>query len=175
LPLQILWLNLVTDVLPALALAMEPPEPGVMQRPPRDPVRAILSRAFVATVGTYSALITSATLGVFIFGLHVREVELGHAVTMAFMTLALAQLFHVVNARSPERILFTRRMGGNPWVVAALVVTIGLQVAAVYAPVLSDVLGTHPLGWADWGIVLGASLMPLAIGQLLKPLSISER
>ncbi len=174
LPLQILWLNLITDVFPALALAMEPPEPRVMMRPPRDPKKAILSRAFVATVGTYSALITTATLGVFVFGLYVWEVELGHAVTLAFMTLALAQLFHVVNARSPERILFTRRMGRNPWVLGALILTVGLQVAAVYVPVLSDVLRTHPLVWADWGLILGAALLPLAVGQLLKPLSISE-
>ncbi|HSG82863.1 MAG TPA: HAD-IC family P-type ATPase [Gemmatimonadota bacterium] len=175
LPLQILWLNLITDVLPALALAMEPAEPDVMKRPPRDPKKAILSRAFIATVGTYSALITTSTLGVFVFGLHVWRIELGHAVTLAFMTLALAQLFHVVNARSPERILFTRRMGENRWVLGALVITLGLQLAAVYLPVLSDVLQTHPLEWRDWGLVMTASLMPLVVGQILKPFSISER
>jgi Ca2+-transporting ATPase len=175
LPLQILWLNLITDVFPALALAVEPAEPDVMDRPPRDPKAAILSRAFVATIGTYSALITGSTLGVFLWGLYGWKVEVEHAVTLTFMTLALAQLFHVVNARSPERILFTRRMFGNPWVLAALLGSIGLQVAAVYLPVLSDVLGTRALGLADWGLVLAASLVPLVVGQLLKPLSISER
>ncbi|NIR42791.1 MAG: HAD-IC family P-type ATPase [Gemmatimonadetes bacterium] len=174
LPLQILWLNLITDVFPALALAVEPPEPDVMDRPPRDPQSAILSRAFVATVGTYSALITASTLGVFLWGLYGWKVEVEHSVTLAFMTLALAQLFHVVNARSPDRILFTRRMFDNPWTAAALAVTILLQVAAVYLPGLSDVLGTYPLGVGDWALVLGASLTPLLIGQLLKPLSISR-
>jgi Ca2+-transporting ATPase len=175
LPLQILWLNLITDVFPAMALAVEPAEPDVMERPPRDPESAILSRAFMATVGTYSALITSSTLGVFLWGLYGWKVEVDHAVTLAFMTLALAQLFHVVNGRSPERILFTRRMFDNPWILVALIVSIGLQLAAVYVPVLSDVLDTHPLGAADWALVLAVSLVPLVVGQLLKPLSISRR
>ncbi len=171
LPLQILWLNLVTDVFPALALAMEPAEPDVMQRPPRDPQSAILSRAFVATIGTYSFLITGATLGVFIVGLHLWNVDVSHAVTLAFMTLALAQLFHVFNARSADRVLFTRRTFENLWVWGALALTVGLQVAAVYSPVLSDVLRTQPLGLADWTLVLVASILPLVIGQLLKPFS----
>ena len=69
LPLQILWLNLVTDTFPALALALEPAEPGIMRRPPRDPERAILSRAFLRSIGFYAALITAVTLAAFLLAL----------------------------------------------------------------------------------------------------------
>ena len=174
LPLQILWLNLVTDVFPALALAMEPPEPDVMGRPPRDPQSAILSRWFLSSVVTFSLLITSATLGVFIWALEVRGTEVSHAVTLAFMTLALAQLFHVFNARSAKPVVFGRRLFRNRWVWGALVLTIGLQIATVYNPLLSRVLNTYTLSPQDWLIVLAASLMPLVVGQMLKPISMGS-
>ena len=168
LPLQILWLNLVTDVFPALALAVEPAEPDVMRRPPRDPQAAILSRGFMIQVGGYAFLMTGATLGVFVWGLEWRGLPLEHAVTLAFMTLALTQLFHVFNARGEGAILFTRRVFQNGWVWGAVGLTLALQLLAVYLPVLSDVLRTHPLGAADWGVVLGASAVPLFVGQLWK-------
>lgn len=174
LPLQILWLNLVTDVFPALALAMEPPEPDVMGRPPRDPKSAILSPWFLSSVVTFSLLITSATLGVFIWALEFRQVELSHAVTLAFMTLALAQLFHVFNARSARPVVFGRRLFRNRWVWGALALTIGLQLATVYNPILSRVLRTYSLSLQDWLVVLAASLMPLVIGQMLKPISMGS-
>jgi Ca2+-transporting ATPase len=170
LPLQILWLNLVTDVFPALALAMEPPEPDVMRRPPRDPKSAILSPWFLSSVTTYSTLITGATLGVFVYALEVQELAVPHAVTMAFMTLALAQLFHVFNARSARPVI-PRRLFRNRWVWGALALTTGLQVATVYNPLLSRVLRTEALGSGDWLVVLAAALMPLIVGQMLKPIS----
>ena len=168
LPLQILWLNLVTDVFPALALAVEPAEPDVMRRPPRDPRAAILSRGFMIQVGGYAVLMTGATLGVFVWGLEGRGLPGEHAVTLAFMTLALTQLFHVFNARGEDAILLTRRFFRNGWVWGAVVLTLGLQLLAVYLPVLSDVLRTDALGAADWGMVLGASLVPLLVGQMWK-------
>ncbi len=172
-PLQILWLNLVTDVFPALALAMEPPEPDVMKRPPRDPKSAILSPWFLSSVATYSLLITGATIGVFVWALQVQRLELSHAVTLAFMSLALAQLFHVFNARSTKPVI-GRRLFRNRWVWGALALTIGLQVATVYNPLLARVLRTHSLAAADWIVILAASLVPLVIGQALKPISMGS-
>ncbi len=84
------------------------------------------------------------------------------------MTLALTQLFHVFNARSPEQVLFSRRLFQNGWVWGAIVLTIGLQLAAVYLPFLSRILTTHPLRPIDWALVLFASLTPLLAGQLWK-------
>jgi Ca2+-transporting ATPase len=164
LPLQILWLNLVTDTFPALALAMEPAEPGVMQRPPRDPDEAILSRRFVRAMTFYAALITLATLAAYVWGL--RSGDAARAMTMAFMTLALAQLFHLGNARSRGPVLTPRRAMANPWAVGAVALVLSLQVAAVYWVPLAGVLRTVPLPPSDWLIVLGLAAIPAVIGQI---------
>jgi Ca2+-transporting ATPase len=168
LPLQILWLNLITDVFPALGLAAEPPDPGVMRRPPRDPRAAILSRGFLRATGIYGALLTTATLFVFVWALKVWRVEPQRATTIAFMTLALAQLLHVFNARSEQAVLFSRRILSNGWVWGAIGLTIGLQLAAVYEPGLSRVLHTSRLGIDDWILVLTGSAAPLIVGQVWK-------
>ncbi len=168
LPLQILWLNLVTDVFPALALAVEPAEPDVMRRPPRDPDEAILSRGFLAATGGYALLMTGVTLGAFTWALQAGDPDPRHAVTVAFMTLALAQLLHVFNARGADPVLLGKRLFENGWVWGAVALTVGLQLLAVYLPGLSDILGTRPLDGRDWAVVAGASVLPLLVGQGLK-------
>ena len=110
LPLQILWLNLVTDTFPALALAMEPGDADVMQRPPRNPQEAILSRAFLTSVFVYGALIAAVTLVAFAWALRYAP---GHATTVAFLTLALTQVFHLGNARSSGAVLRPARGPGQ--------------------------------------------------------------
>lgn len=175
LPLQILWLNLVTDVFPALALAMEPPEPDVMRRPPRDPQKAILSRGFLAAVGGHGLVLTVVTLAVFLWALEIEGPARGddaerYAVTLAFMTLALTQLAHAVNARGFGPILFSRRLLTNPWAWGAFVLTVGLQAFAVYQPDLARILHTVPLRPEDWALVAGAALVPVIAGQGVKAL-----
>lgn len=166
LPLQILWLNLVTDTFPALALAVEPREVDVMKRPPRDPEEAILSRSFLGTIVIYALMITLSTLAAFLLALERGLLE--RAVTVAFMTLALAQGFHLGNARSAGSVLSVQRVGANRWALGALALVIGLQLAAVYAPWLAGVLGVVPLTLGDWGLVLPAALLPAVVGQLLR-------
>ncbi len=166
LPLQILWLNLVTDTFPALSLAVEPAEEEVMLRPPRDPAEAILSRRFLARVGWFSLLITAATIAAFLVVLRRPGVEVERAMTVAFVTLALAQVFHLGNARSSHSVLSWRGMTSNRWAVAAVVVTTALQLLAVYWEPLAGVLGTVPLDAADWLVVLPASLAPAVVGQV---------
>ena len=114
-PLQILWLNMVTDTFPALALAMEPGDPAVMTRPPRDPEEAILSRAFLREIFGYAGLIASSTLGAYFWALQQSPLQ---APTMAFMTLALAQIAHLGNARSAEAVLRPARVIANPYALA---------------------------------------------------------
>jgi hypothetical protein len=94
--------------------------------------------------------------------------RVGGGVTIAFMTLALAQLLHVFNARSEEPVLFGRRLLGNPWAWGAITLTIALQLVAVYQPGLARILATQPLTLADWALVAPCALAPLAAGQLWK-------
>ena len=163
LPLQILWLNLVTDTFPALALALEPAEPGIMQRPPRHPDASILSRDFLRAMAFYAALITLATLAAYVWGLGAGDPA--RAVTIAFMTLGLAQLFHLGNARARGPVLALRRATANPWALAALPLVIALQLLAVYWQPLAGVLRTVPLSGADWLVVFGLSAVPAVVGQ----------
>jgi len=166
LPLQILWLNLVTDTFPALALAMEPAEPEVMARPPRRPDQSILSRAFVRSIGFYAALITVVTLVAYTWAMQTGGPD--RAITMAFMTLALAQLFHLGNARSRGPVLRPARIVANPWALASVPLVLGLQLAAVYLEPLARLLGTVPLSLSDWAVVGGLSILPGLIGQLIE-------
>ncbi|MCG8458289.1 MAG: HAD-IC family P-type ATPase, partial [Holophagales bacterium] len=168
LPLQILWLNLVTDVFPALALAMEPAEPGVMRRPPRRADEALLSRDFLLGIAAYAVLLTSVSLGVFFWALEVAGFPEERARTLAFMTLALSQLFHVFNARSPLPVLGGRRLFTNRWVWAAVALSLSLQLAVVYLPPLAALLEVQALSAEDWVVVLLASTLPLFVGQGVK-------
>ena len=165
LPLQLLWLNVVTDVFPALALSVEPGEPDVMTRPPRPQQAVILSVGFLTNLMVYASLITSATLGVFAWGLFARGQGVEHAVTLSFMTLALAQLAQVFNARSFRPLRLSKEIFLNRWLWGALLLSVVLQCAAVYHPGLSLVLGTRPLGLIDWAVVIPVALMPLVLGQ----------
>ena len=140
LPLQILWLNLLTDTVPALALAVEPAESGIMCRH-RNPQEAILSgRVARSTVG-YALLISLATLIAFGVGLTRPPENAAYATTLAFMTLAFAQIFHLGNARSALPVLRPDRVVSNP-----------------YAPLARE----------DWLIIGGLSLVPAAAGQSVK-------
>lgn len=168
LPLQILWLNLVTDTFPALALALEPAEPGVMQRPPRDPEAALMSGRFVRTIGFYGGLITVSTLGAFLLALTRHPGGYETAVTYAFMTLALAQILHLGNARSLGPVLSPAAIVRNRWALGAVALAIGLQMAAVYVTPLAGVLRVVPLAPSDWLVIGPLALVPAVVGQALR-------
>ncbi|MGH7445513.1 MAG: cation-translocating P-type ATPase, partial [Longimicrobiales bacterium] len=167
LPLQILWLNLITDTFPALSLAAEPGDENVMRRPPQDPKQAILSGSFLRQVAFFAVLITAATLGAFLWALNDASVDPARAVTIAFMTLALAQVFHLGNARGPEPVLLWRRVIRNPWALGATALTIALQLVAVYVPPLAAILGVVPLSLRDWALIVPFALLPAVVGQAL--------
>jgi len=165
LPLQILWLNMVTDTVPALALAMEPADPDVMRRAPRRPDEALLSRRFVGSMAFYSALITAVTLLAFVMTL---EADLGRARTVAFMTLTFAQIFHLGNARSVGPVIAPRRALANHYALAALAVSTGLQLAAFAVAPVAAVLRLAALTSADVLLIAGLSAVPAVVGQLIK-------
>ena len=164
LPLQILWLNMVTDTFPALALALEPGDANVMNRPPRDPAETLLSRMFLSSVMFYAAMITAVTLAAFVLHLDGSEMR---ARTVAFMTLALAQLFHLANARS-DAPLVGRHHLSNPYALAALIFSIVLQLVAAYFAPLARVLGVQPLDGHDWLIIGSLAILPAIAGQGIK-------
>ncbi|HET7460782.1 MAG TPA: HAD-IC family P-type ATPase [Longimicrobium sp.] len=169
-PLPILWMNLVTDTFPALALAVEPADRGVMRRPPRDPRASILSGDFLVRIGFYGALITACTLAAYLIAL--KTLDQAHARTVAFQTLSLAQVFHLGNARSDSPVLSRRAIGANRWALAAVFGVVLLQLAAAYVPPLPAVLRLAVPGVRDWLLIAPFALAPAIIGQTLKVLRV---
>ncbi|MGB7874923.1 MAG: cation-transporting P-type ATPase [Anaerolineales bacterium] len=167
-PLQILFLNLVTDVFPALALGVGEGEEAIMHRPPRNPKEPILTRRHWIEMGGFSALITFSVLGVMALALLGFGMERERAVTISFLTLAFAQLWHVFNMRDRGTDFLNNEVVRNPWIWGALVLCTALLMAAVYVPGLNTVLKVVDPGLAGWGIVLSASLLPWLAGQLFK-------
>ena len=126
---------------------------------------------FVGLIAWQGLLLAGVTLVTFSVGMQWYGAEgsgLRRAVTMAFMTLALAQVFHAFNARSQRRSAFTDRLFTNGWLWGAMLTCVLLQVAAVYVPLLRTVLHTVPLSATDWEIVASCSLAPIAVVELVK-------
>ena len=173
LPLQILWLNMITDVLPALSLAMEPGEKDIMEKPPRSPDASLLDPKTVKSILGYGFLMTVATLAAFFYGVMTHEpAEAGEpnfaAITMSFLTIGFAQLFHVFDSRKERKPMRGGEWFTNRYVLGAVVVTVLLQLAAVYAPGLPTILKTQPPTGVDWLVIAGCALMPVTVGQVLR-------
>ncbi len=167
LPLQILWLNIITDTFPALALAFEPPEPDLMRRPPRSPRSAILSGGMVRLTSGYAVLIAACALAAAWWGMRAHPASPAHATTLAFMTLAFAQVFHLGNARSAEPVLRPTRIVANRYALGAVALVLVLQmIAASWAP-LARTLGVVALGWRDWLIIGALGVLPGLVGQIV--------
>ena len=150
---QILWINLVTDGPPALALGVDPADDGLMEQPPRPVGEGVLTPRMwrgIAFVGVIMAAGTLFVLDASLPGGFVNgSGDLRYAQTMAFTTLMLFQIFNVVNARSDEESAFVH-LFTNRWLWAAVGLSIGLQVAVVYPPVLQRAFGTVGLSGEDW-------------------------
>lgn len=167
LPLQILYLNLVTDVFPAFALGFGRGGEGIMRRPPRDPGESIVDWPRWQLIGMLGAAITVATLVAFALALFWFRLESASAVTVAFLTLALAQLWNVFNMRLPETGPLRNEVTRNGYVWGALALCVGLVASALWLPGLSDLLGLPPPGTPALVVAVGLSFVPLAVGQLL--------
>jgi Ca2+-transporting ATPase len=167
-PLQILWLNLITDTLPALALTLEPGEPEVMRRPPLNPKAPLLPPGLRRGTLGYASLISAVTLAAFALGGRWYGPGSAEAGTMAFMTLAFAQIFHLGNARATGDVLHPTRMMANPVALGALVVALALQTIPAIWPALGTVLAVTRLAPEGWLLVLGLAAIPAVLGQTLK-------
>jgi Ca2+-transporting ATPase len=154
LPLQILWVNLVTDGPTALTLGVEPAERAVMRRPPHAPVESIFARGLgvhVLWVGIFMATITlSVGYGYWVGGHEEWQ-------TMVFTTVAFAQMAHVLAIRSSRDSLFHVGLWSNPWLATAVAGTVALQLGIIYVPLGNRVFGTRPLSAGDLAVVALAS------------------
>jgi Ca2+-transporting ATPase len=170
LPIQILWMNLVTDGLPALALGFEPTRKDVMERPPIDPKEPPITRDAAYRIFAIGAIMAMATLVSFeiefidattVMGLSQAD-AVQRARTVAFCTLVLAQLLYVFSARSPTKTIRQTGILDNKKLIIAVLVSIGLQMAVVYLPGINTAFRVTPLGWEEWAV-----LAPMASAGLL--------
>jgi Ca2+-transporting ATPase len=167
LPLQILWINLVTDGLPALALGVEPAERDAMKRPPHPPGESIFARGMGVHILWVSTLMAAVTLGVGRWA-HGAGLDGWHWQTMVFMTLTLSQLGHVLAIRSSRQSLFRMGLFSNPTLVGAVGVTFLLQLAITYVPFAQDIFRTRPLAAGALAVSLAASVVVFAAVEIEK-------
>ena len=169
--LQILWLNLITDIFPAFALALEPSAPDAMQRPPRNPKQALLSTGLVKLIIWQGIVLSAATLLAFRIGIHWHGADadgLRRATTLAFMTLAFTQVLHAFSTRSKTQSILSSSLFTNRWLWAATATCMLLQAAAVYVPLLQRVLHTVAPTVPEWGVIAGCSLLPVITIESVK-------
>ncbi|TAN51933.1 MAG: cation-transporting P-type ATPase [Methylococcaceae bacterium] len=167
-PMQLLWINLMTDILPGLALALEPPEQNVLLQPPRDPGEPIVRRADAGKLIGQSLGLTAGALGA--YGLTVARSGLGPAAgTNAFMTLTLGQLLHSLCCRSERTGLFNPEgRASNPYLRNALAASLAIQVGAGFFPPLRSLLRLTPIGPADWLSIAAGAGLPLLVNEVSK-------
>jgi Ca2+-transporting ATPase len=171
---QILWINLLTDSGPALALGVEPADHDVMLRPPRDPRSRVIGGRMWLDIGLVGAVMAAGTLGVMDWALPGGLVTgaaagrgIGHAQTLGFTTLVLYQLFNAFNARFEDRSAFHKPFA-NRWLWLAVLGSLGLQVAVVYAPFLQRAFRTVPLAPRDWLVCAAVASSVLWVVELKK-------
>ncbi|WP_391558320.1 calcium-translocating P-type ATPase, SERCA-type [Robertmurraya sp.] len=158
-PIQILWVNLVTDGLPAMALGLDQPEENVMKRGPRSPKEGVFARGLGWKVISRGFLIGTSTLLAFMISYNENPNDLIHAQTVAFATLVLAQLIHVFDCRS-EKSVFSRNPFGNMYLVWAVISSLALMLVVMYYPPLQPIFHTVPLALRDWLLVIGFASIP---------------
>jgi Ca2+-transporting ATPase len=166
LPLQILYLNVLNDVFPALALGVGRGTKGAMERPPRDPDESVLTPHHWRLIGGYGVLIAVTILGAFLVALYPLGMSTAQAVSVSFLTLSISRLLHVFNMRSPESGLFDNEISRTPYVWGAIALCLGLLLLAVYWPPLAGILSVVPPGLDGWLLIGSASLVPLLGGQM---------
>ncbi|KUO57948.1 MAG: ATPase [Gracilibacter sp. BRH_c7a] len=153
LPIQILWVNLVTDGLPAMALGVDKSEPDIMKRSPRKPDESIFAGGLARKILIRGSIIGLGTLLVFIIGLW-YGVGLLAARTMAFATLVFSQLFHVFDCKSERRGIFEVGIFSNPFLVIAVIISALMQISVIYLPFFQAIFKTTGLNIWQWGVIL---------------------
>jgi Ca2+-transporting ATPase len=168
LPLQILYLNMIGDVFPALALAVGAGDPLRMRQPPRNPNEPIITRSHWLAICGYGVLITACVLIAYALAFRWLGADSNRAVTISFLTLAFARLWHVFNMRARGTSLLRNPITTNPFIWGALMLCTVLLLSGTYVPGLSLVLDMVDPGTDGWMLIIGFSLIPLILGQIAK-------
>lgn len=163
--IQILWVNLVTDAFPALALGVDPKDQFIMQEKPRNSKESLFAHGGMTFTVFNGMLIGTITLVAFRYGL---ETSPQHAQTMAFMVLSISQLFHVINLRSRNHSIFTVGVFKNKWLILTMVFGIILQIMVTQFPFFHTLLKTVSLDLMSWFIVFGLSISVIIVNELSK-------
>lgn len=154
LPIQILWMNLVTDGLPAIALSVDPGDVDIMDRNPRSPQEGIFARGLHLRIASQGLLIGVCTLVVYALELFLGSESLESAQTMAFTTLVISQLIFVFQCRSEEHRVWEVGIFGNLWLLGAVLVSMTMHLGVLYIPILQPIFKTVPLVFGQWALVL---------------------
>ena len=168
LPIQLLWLNLVSDSFPALALGTEKGEPGIMNRMPRDAKEPILNKSLISGIIVLSLAQTVAVLIAFRWGLNNYNQDLVMARTIAFTTIVVVELIMAFTCRSERYPLIKLGIFSNKILIWATLTSFTLMMAVLYIPFLQPIFKTNPLGLKDWGIILMLSFIPILTGEIYK-------
>ncbi len=167
-PIQILWINLVTDGLPALALAVEPKEPDLMRDPPRSPKEPFLTRGRLLLLFGQGLFLALIALGTFVYSLNHLKLDLERARGLTFTVLVLVQLFHAFNNRSERRSLLKMGLATNKALLGSFCISVALQVAIISWPPVQKVFGVASLDPALWVLAVGMGVLPVVAMELWK-------
>ena len=168
LPIQILWVNLVTDGLPALALGVDPVDKNIMSRPPRKSNEPVITKENAFLMLWQGVFIAFCSLLAFSFILFIEKGSIGRARTAAFIVLSCAQLFHSFNCRNNKESIFKIGFLTNKKLILAVLISFILQMVVVYQPFLQTIFKTQPLGIFDWCLVILISSFPLWAMETVK-------
>ncbi len=168
LPIQLLWLNLVTDSFPALALGMEKGDPDIMEKKPRDPKEPLLNKDLISRIAVQSIAIGATTLAAYLIALRTYPDNIVEARSIAFTTLIMAELLRSYSVRSQSHTIFEIGLFSNMTLVYGTLFSFALTMAVVYIPFLQPIFDTFPMGLSDWSIVIPFSFIPLIVGEVSK-------
>jgi Ca2+-transporting ATPase len=163
--IQLLWLNLVTDGAPALALATEKGDPDIMNQPPRPTREPIINRYMTVGIIIQTIAITAVTLAAYFIG---RATNILYAETMAFVTLSVSELLRAYTARSEYYPLLKIGIFKNKWMNYGVLTSLLLILVVIYVPFLNEIFGTLPLGWQQWAQIMPLLIFPSVAAELTK-------
>ncbi len=167
LPIQLLWINMVTAAFLGFALSLEPKEPGIMQRKPRNPKAPILSRTLLWRIILVSIIILAGAFGLFEYEL-TRGASLAEARTVAVNVIVFVEIFYLFNARSLTRSAFQLGFFSNPWAVGGVILMSVIQVLFTYIPFMNKIFGSAPISFVLWLDVLAVGLAAYIIVEIEK-------